>query len=68
MNKLENKKVYMWIQCGKLIQAIFYKGTLQIYKCDSQKLILKRTGLNKYQMKKIMKEVAKSAKIIERDY
>jgi len=48
------KNIWIWIQNGRLIKAILCEGdgTLKIYD-EEDKLILKRTGLNKSQIKQI---------------
>ena len=49
-----NVNIWIWIQNGKIVKAILNsdEGILRIYdECDN--LILKRTGLNKSQVKQI---------------
>lgn len=50
----KTKNIWIWIQNGQLIKAILCEGdgTLKIYN-ENDKLILKRTGLNKSQIKQI---------------
>ncbi len=50
----KTKNIWIWIQNGQLIKAILCEGegTLRIYN-ENDKLILKRTGLNKLQIKQI---------------
>jgi hypothetical protein len=49
-----NVNIWIWIQNGRIVKAILNsdEGILRIYdECDN--LILKRTGLNKSQVKQI---------------
>jgi hypothetical protein len=50
----KNVNIWIWLQNGKLIKAIscVEKGTLKIYD-ENDILILKRTGLSKFQVKQI---------------
>jgi hypothetical protein len=50
----KTKNIWIWIQNGRLIKAILCEGdgTLKIYD-ENDKLILKRTGLKKSQIKQI---------------
>ena len=50
----KTKNIWIWIQNGQLIKAILCEGdgTLKIYD-ENDKLILKRTGLNRSQIKQI---------------
>jgi hypothetical protein len=50
----KTQNIWIWIQNGRLIKAILCEddGTLKIYN-ENDKLILKRTGLNKRQIKEI---------------
>ncbi len=47
-------KIWIWLQDGKPMKAIicFERGTLEIFD-ENDTLVLKRTGLNKKQVKKI---------------
>lgn len=49
-----NINIWIWLQNNKLVKAILNKieGTIRIYDEDDN-LILKRTGLNKFQIKQI---------------
>jgi small nuclear ribonucleoprotein (snRNP)-like protein len=50
----KTQNIWIWLQNGRLIKAILCEcdGTLKIYD-ENDKLILKRTGLNKHQIKQI---------------
>lgn len=50
----KNVNIWIWLQNGRLIKAISSpdNGTIKIYD-ENDNLILKRTGLNKFQIKQI---------------
>ena len=50
----KNSHIWIWLDKGKLLKAISCvdDGTVRIYNEDDQ-LILKRTGLSKFQVKQI---------------
>lgn len=50
----KNINIWVWIQNGRLLKAIFNfdEGTVRIFD-ENDRLILKRTGLNKIQVKQI---------------
>ena len=50
----QNENIWIWLQNGKLMKAIINEedGILRIFD-DHDTLILKRTGLNKIQIKQI---------------
>ena len=52
INKIVN--IWIWLQNGKLTKAILniQEGTIRIYD-ENDVLILKRTGLNKHEIKNI---------------
>lgn len=56
INKHEN--IWIWLQNGKMFKAIsnVEEGTVRIYD-ENDILILKRTGLNKLQVKQIEKNI-----------
>jgi len=56
----KNQNIWIWLQNGKLIKAILSvdDGTLKIYD-ENERLILKRTGLNKLQVKQIENTIIK---------
>ena len=56
----KNVNIWIWLQNGRIIKAILNvdEGTLKIYD-ENDKLILKRTGLNKLQVKQIEKTIIK---------
>jgi len=58
MNK--NVNIWIWLQNGKLMKAVSSvdDGTLKIYD-ENDNLILKRTGLNKLEVKIIEKTIIK---------
>jgi hypothetical protein len=58
--KKKNKSIWIWLQNGKLVKAILCadEGTLKIYN-ENDNLILRRTGLNKLQVKQIEKTIIK---------
>ncbi len=49
-----NVNIWIWLQNGKITKAILnvQEGTIRIYD-ENDVLILKRTGLNKHQIKSI---------------
>jgi len=49
-----NINIWIWLQNSKITKAILNmnNGTIKIYD-ENDRLILKRTGLNKHQMKQI---------------
>lgn len=61
---MENKKtkvhVWMWIQNGKIFKAILSPadGIIKVYD-KHDRLLLKRTGLNKIEVKKIERTIIK---------
>ena len=56
----KNVNIWIWLQNGRLVKAIssVEDGTLKIYD-ENDKLILRRTGLNKFQVKQIEKTIIK---------
>ena len=56
----KNVNIWIWLQNGRLVKAILNAndGTLKIYD-ENDKLILRRTGLNKFQVKQIEKTIIK---------
>jgi hypothetical protein len=56
----KNVNIWIWLQNGKIMKAISNvdEGTLKIYDEDDN-LILKRTGLNKFQVKQVEKTIIK---------
>jgi small nuclear ribonucleoprotein (snRNP)-like protein len=50
----KNVNIWIWLQNGRLIKAILSSddGTIKIYD-ENNNLILRRTGLNKFQVKQI---------------
>lgn len=56
----KNINIWIWIQNGKIFKAISSvdDGTVKIYD-EEDRLILKRTGLNKLQVKEIEKIILK---------
>lgn len=52
--------IWIWLQNGKLVKAVLNsdEGTLKIYD-QNDNLILKRTGLNKLQVKQIENYILK---------
>jgi len=58
--KNNNKNIWIWLQNGKLVKAILCvdDGTLKIYD-ENDNLILRRTGLNKLQIKQIENTIIK---------
>lgn len=50
----KNTHIWIWIENGKILKAIscIEDGTLRIYNEDDN-LILKRTGLTKFQVKQV---------------
>ena len=56
----KNVNIWIWLQNGKLMKAILCvdDGTIKIYD-ENDKLILKRTGLNKLQVKQIENTIIK---------
>jgi len=67
-NKNKNVNIWIWLQNGKIIKAISNKddGTIKIYD-ENGNLILKRTGLNKLQVKQIENTIIKyGAKKLDR--
>ena len=57
-DKKEN--IWIWLQNGRLVKAVLCveDGTLKIYD-ENDTLILKRTGLNKFQVKQIENNIIK---------
>jgi hypothetical protein len=55
-----NVNIWIWLQNGKLMKAMSNAelGTIKIYD-ENDTLILKRTGLNKVQVKQIEKCIVK---------
>jgi hypothetical protein len=53
MNR-KNENIWIWLQNGRIIKAILDKdnGILKIFN-ENDRLVLKRTGLNKLQVKQI---------------
>lgn len=58
--KQTNKSIWIWLQNGKLVKAILCadEGTLKIYD-ENDNLVLRRTGLNKLQVKQIENTIIK---------
>ena len=56
----KNVNIWIWLQNGKIIKAISSvdDGTIKIYD-ENDKLILKRTGLTKLQVKQIETNILK---------
>ena len=56
----KNANIWIWLQNGRIMKAISSvdEGTLKIYDEDDN-LILKRTGLNKVQVKQIETTIIK---------
>jgi len=56
----KNVNIWIWLQNGKIIKAISSvdDGTIKIYD-EQDNLILKRTGLTKFQVKKIENNILK---------
>ncbi|MBN2603592.1 MAG: hypothetical protein JXA91_05635 [Candidatus Thermoplasmatota archaeon] len=56
----QNVSIWIWLQFGKIIKAILCPddGTIRIFDEDD-KLILKRTGLNRIQIKQIENNIMK---------
>lgn len=56
----KNTNIWIWLQNGRIIKAILSieDGTIKIYD-ENDKLILKRTGLNKLQVKQIENTIKK---------
>jgi len=56
----KNVNIWIWIQNGRIIKAILSidDGTIKIYN-ENDQLILKRTGLNKLQVKQIENTIIK---------
>lgn len=56
----KNANIWIWLQNGRLMKAISCvdDGTLKIYD-QYDNLILKRTGLNKFQVKQVEKTIIK---------
>ena len=56
----KNVNIWIWLQNDRIIKAILSidEGTIKIYDEDDN-LILKRTGLNKLQVKQIEKTIIK---------
>ena len=56
----KNTNIWIWLQNGRLIKAIscVNDGTIKIYD-ENDNLILKRTGLNKFQVKQIETTILK---------
>jgi len=54
----KNVNIWIWLQNGRIIKAISSAedGTLKIYD-ENDHLILKRTGLNKLQVKQIERTI-----------
>jgi hypothetical protein len=54
----KNVSIWIWLQNNKLVKAVLNvsEGTLKIYD-ENDKLILKRTGLNRLQVKQIEKTI-----------
>ncbi len=55
-----NINIWVWLQNGRIMKAIssIDNGTLKIYD-ENDKLILKRTGLNRLQIKQIENTIIK---------
>jgi len=58
--KQKNVNIWIWIQNGKILKAIsnVNEGTVKIYD-EEDRLVLKRTGLNKIQVKQIENNIIK---------
>jgi len=56
----KNVSIWIWIQNGRILKAILSvdAGTVKIYD-EEDNLILKRTGLNKIQVKQIEENIIK---------
>ena len=56
----QNVNIWIWLQNGKLMKAILNEedGILRIFD-EHDTLILKRTGLNKFQVKQIENTIIK---------
>ena len=56
----KNVNIWIWLQNDKIVKAILCvnDGTLKIYD-ENDKLILRRTGLNKLQVKQIENTIIK---------
>jgi len=56
----KNVNIWIWLQNGRIMKAISNvdEGTLKIYDEDDN-LVLKRTGLNKFQVKQVEKTIIK---------
>lgn len=56
----KNVNIWIWLQNSRIVKAILNsdEGTLKIYD-ENDKLILKRTGLNKLQVKQIENTIIK---------
>jgi hypothetical protein len=56
----KNVNIWIWLQNGRLVKAVLNveDGILKIYD-EKDNLILKRTGLNKLQVKQIEKTIIK---------
>ena len=56
----KNVNIWIWLQNGKIVKAISNvdEGTIKIYD-ENDNLILKRTGLNKLQVKQIENTIIK---------
>jgi len=56
----KNVNIWIWLQNDKIVKAILSvnDGTLKIYD-ENDKLILRRTGLNKLQVKQIENTIIK---------
>ena len=56
----KNVNIWIWLQNGKIVKAISSvdDGTIKIYD-EHDNLILKRTGLTKFQVKKIENNILK---------
>ena len=56
----KNVNIWIWLQNNRLIKAILSPddGTLKIYD-ENDRLILRRTGLNRLQVKQIEKTIIK---------
>ena len=54
----KNANIWIWLQNGRIMKAISCvdDGTIKIYD-ENDNLILKRTGLNKFQVKQIEKTI-----------
>jgi hypothetical protein len=56
----KNVSIWIWIQNGRILKAVSCvdDGTVKIYD-GNDKLILKRTGLSKFQVKQIENNIIK---------